>query len=93
MAMATAGELIYSEEAKMELLNLIRRHTDKSLIEAVIADPSNHLRLEMEGHAQCLPGHKFYLVVVGKPPEQFKGFISNEEGEILEIYTYHISDY
>ena len=92
-AMATAQELVVDEEAKARLLQIIQQCADKSQIDAVIADPSNHLRLELNGHSCCVPGQKFYLVVVGKPPNHFRGCVTHESGSILEIYTYHVNQF
>lgn len=91
--MATASRLVMDEEAKARLLQAIRECTDRSQIDAVVADPTNHLRLELEGHTCCLPGQKFYLVVVGKPPDHFRGCITHEDGTVLEIYTYHVDQF
>ena len=83
----------YSLADKANMYALIRRHTDKSQLEAVLATPGAHLNMEIQCHQTCLPGMKMYLKVIGMQPNLIIGVIVDQTDHIHAKYTFEISDF
>jgi len=66
--------------------------TKQELIDISI-DSTKSLKIKLECPNKCMGDKKYYLVVIGKRPNQLRALVTNEEEGLQTAYTYCLTEF